>query len=477
MSSTDSVTVCITTFRRPERLAACIASAKAAGFENIVLCDGEEYGADLGCNNTWMVAAYRAKTKRVLLLHDDDTLHPDLGKVYESIVSVALDRGDAGFASWDAEIKYDDGHTEPCPYWQATVTEVILSKKLESHIRGPDCLTHSPVISILNRTVLIRACKEAAQTLITSDSCERPGMLLGTELLVYLRHCETFKRWLHVPQVLSYYGSHEGSGTVKAQLANAAHELIKGYNLARAQASCPAPLPSPRLILVHSVYEPKDEAERARQKIAQDSWRWHFANAEMIDLPYEAPTIPKIREVLDHACQYALPEDIVVYANADAGLTTHAVERIVAGVERGRGVTSCGNRNLKPEAGRLYKNLTNLKVPGGTEVVAMTPAWWRAHRERMPNMYIGREAWDTCFNALAEDWADGPGDVIVHPAEWLRSRAHTDNVCWHQDHYSTWQGDRIGLRSGVGDEQRFNRDAARAFFAARGDRRMLDLLK
>ncbi len=472
----ESLTVCITTFRRPERLAACIASVKAAGITNLVVCDGEEYGADLGCNATWMVAAYRARTKRVLLLHDDDSIHPDFGKVYEAVIGPCLDKRDAGFASWDAEIKYDDGRTEPIPYWQGTGPMVMRSEKLLSHVES--CLTHSPVVSVLNRAVLIRACKEAADNLITSDSLERPGMLLGTELLVYYRHIEMFKRWLHVPQVLSYYGHHAGSGTVRAQLSNAAHELIRGYNLARVQGRSPAPSPTPRILLVHSSYTPSDPKIAEKHRIAQESWKWHFSNADLIDIPYESSGIPTIRDVLDYGCRFALPEDIVVYANADAGLTTAAVDRIIEGINRGRGVTSCGARVVYPISGHLYKNVTNGKIPGGTEVIAVTPAWWSAHRERMPNMFIGREAWDTCFNALAEEWADGRRDVIVKPDDWLRSRAHTDNVCWHEPHYSDWQNDRIGLRGGrTSEEQKENRQMARSFFDQRGDTKMLEMLK
>ena len=474
MSEIDDLTVCVTTFRRPERLARCIESAKAAGVSKIVVCDGEEYGGDLGCNNTWMVAAYRATTKRVLLLHDDDSLSPDFGKAYREIIKPCLDKRDAGFASWDAEIRHDDGHTEPCPYWQGAAPLVMKSDRLRQVINSPGCLTHSPVVSVLNRSILIRACKEAAENLITSPSLERPGMLLGTEILVYLRHCEAFKRWLHVPQVLAYYGYHEGSGTVKAQRANETERLMRGYDLARLQGRHPAPMPSPRLILVHSAYTPKDEKEQQKQARAQESWKFHFSNADMIDLPMVTPEMPKVGECLDYACKFALPEDIVVYANADAGLTTHAAERIIEGIAKGRGVTSCGNRVLDPEPGRAYKSVTNCRIPGGTEVVAMTPQWWGLHRDKMPDMFIGREGWDTVFNALAEDWADGPGDVIVEPDEWLRSRAHTDNVCWHQEHFSQWQADRLGIKS---ESQRHNREATRAFFTLRGDARMMEMLK
>ena len=103
--------------------------------------------------------------------------------------------------------------------------------------------------------------------------------------------------------------------------------------------------------------------------------------------------MPKIREVLDYGCSFALPEDIVVYANADAGLTTAAVERIIEGISRGRGVTSCGNRMLDPFPRTDLENVTNCKIRGGP-IIAMTPAWWAARPGQVPDMYIGREAWE-----------------------------------------------------------------------------------
>ena len=474
----DSLTACVTTFRRPDWLAKCIESVKAARITNIVVADGEECGSDIGCNNTWLTAAYRAKTKRVLLLHEDDSLSPDFGQVYETIIAPCLDKRDAGFASWDAETLFEDGHTEPCPYWQGSKNLVLPSKQFEKCILSGGNLTHSPAVSVFNRTILIRACKEAAERLISNVSLERPGMIYGTELLVYLRHCQAFKRWLHVPKVLSYYGSHAGSGTVKAQRGGYVEKLTKGYELARNYGRLPPPIPTPRLLLVHSVYQPKDPETIERMKAAQKSWAFHFATGEVLDFPYYAKSMPKITEVLDYAAQFALPEDIIVYANEDAGLTTHAVERIIAGIDKGRGVTCCGNRNMETGTERLYKNLTNLRSPGGTEVIAMTPAWWKVHREKMPEMFIGREGWDSVFNALAEEWADGAKEVTTDPDDWLRSRAHTDNVCWHVDHFSEWQKDRLGQRGKpMSESQKFNRDVARDFFLKRADHKMLDMLK
>ena len=472
MSGIDSLTACVTSFERPERLSACLKSIEAAGIKNVTLSNPSR-DQDYGCNQSWMVAAYRATTKRVLLIHDDDSLDPAFGDAYETVIGPCLDRRDAGFASWNAEVLYDDGRKEPAPYWQGP-SSVMPSTHFLKTLGVMGQLTYSPCVSVFNRAVLIRACKEAEETLTLNASLERPGMILGTEILVYMRHCQAFKRWLHLDRVLSYYGSHEGSGTVKHQAANTERIMIAGYDIARAQGLCRPPEPTPRIIFVHSAYTPKDPDVRHAQAAAQESWKWHFQTGDMIDLPHVSDKMPTIRAVLDHGCAHALPEDIVVYANADAGMTTHAFERIVAGVARGRGVTCIGNHTVAKSFTNPVKNLTNLKQPGGIEMVAVSPAWWRLHRDKMPDMYIGREAWDSVFSVLAEEWADGHALSDVSAADlWRTSKAHTPNVCWHKEHMSQWQQERLGM----GGTQEHNRALARAFFKERGHSKALEMLK
>jgi hypothetical protein len=470
MSTIEGLTACVTSFERPERLAACLASIKAAGIENVSISNPTREG-DYGCNNSWMVAAYGAKTKRILLIHDDDLLSPEFGLAYQQVIGPCLDKRDAGWASWNAELKFDDGTTAPAPYF-AGASAVMPSRHFLDVIEQRGARTFSPCVSIFNRAVLIRACKEAGETLRSNGSLERPGMLLGTEILVYMRHCQTFKRWLHLDKVLSYYGHWSGSGTVIHQAHHTENVMVTGYDLARDQGRCKAPDPTPRIIFVHSVYEPNDAQTREKQRVAQESWKWHFASADFIDCPVSSTGLPKIGRILDAGCELALPEDIVVYCNADCGLATHAFERIVAGVERGRGVTCLGQHVLDPIPGRLYKDLTNLKQPGGIDAVAVTPQWWRLHRDKMPDMYIGREAWDSVFAVLAEEWADGRASGYSNfPDAWHPSRAHTANVVWHQDHFSPWQCDRMEPLN------RSNRDLARAFFAERGNDHMVRVLK
>ncbi len=482
MSALDDLTVCITSFHREDKLKKCVESVKAAGILNITVCcpekdcgtqlDFSSPTKDVGCNNSWMLAAYAAKTKRIILMHDDDELAPEFGKVYEEIIAPALDKREAGFVSWEADLKYDDGHTEPCHYWQGT-SALMPAHHLLKVVGNYGHLSLSPIVSVLNRTILIRACKEANDTLTTSTSILRDGMTLGTEIIVYLRHIQAFKRWLYLNKVLSYYGKHDGSGTVQAQKSKTEKTLCDGYDLARTQGSRPPPEPRSRLLLTYSSYVSDNDETCAREWNAKQSWNFHFNTAEMIEVPFYSYGLPKIRDILDHACSLALPEDIIVYANADAGMTTHAVERLTAGVARGNGVTFCGNRSLYPEKGRLYKNILQQKPMGGIDIIAMTPQWWKLHREKMPDMYIGREAWDNCFQSLAMEWADGfaLGEIMFAPDRWNESKAHTDNVCWHAEHAPAWQEHRQSETS------THNRELALAFFRERGNEQALRSLK
>jgi hypothetical protein len=195
----------------------------------------------------------------------------------------------------------------------------------------------------------------------------------------------------------------------------------------------------------------------------------------MFDRP-DNGSLAYVRDLLDAGCRSAMPEDIVVYSNDDLGLTIDAPSRIIAGVERGKGVTVCPRRSHDhPQA--LMRSVLNCRLDGGIDLVAVTPQWWALHREKMPDMLIGSDAWDTCFRVLAEEWADGglPRQALccdLH--QWFRSRAYTDDTSWHIPHFSRWQKER---QSGVGDEAgQHNRQIAREFFADRGNQDGLALL-
>jgi hypothetical protein len=495
MSALDNLTVCITSFKRAAFLDRAITSCRAAGIKRLAIAAVEftdeiqsvienKYTEgwtsfdlslvqfDIGCNNTWMLAAYRAQTERILILHDDDQLCPEFGHIYETVISPAMDKG-VKFVSWRAAVLNEDGSKRQTEYWHGP-TRILDSKELNSVLLRFGNLSLSPIVSVLDRSTVIHACKEAEATLTHNDCLEHPGMLLGTELLVYLRHTQKFPVWLYIDKVMSLYVAHAESGTVKAERAGEIARLAKGYDRARKQGTVSAPLPNPKLILVSSTHEVSE-----RIRLIKQSWGFHFGQFTMIngglcDFQFERlgdsvgeERLPFLRDLMDKGCAMALPEDIVVYTNEDVGFTTEAPARIIAGVARGHGVTVCPRRSLpNPTPNRYYRTVKNCATDGGMDVIACTPSWWKRFRPEMPDMLIGREAWDLCFRTLAEEWADGGAEratISTDPERWWASAAYTDDVCWHQPHASAWKAARE--TSGA-----YNRACAKAFFEKRKNR-------
>ena len=513
MRPIENLTVAITNFKRSGFLDRALVSVRGAGVRRVCIAsvEGDEsvekvikthsdgwlsfdvarISDDIGCNNTWMLAAYQSQTDRIIILHDDDMLCPEFGNVYESEISKAIDQGDT-FVTWRAGLVYNNLTTKPTEYWDGP-TKMNPSTDLLKVVANRKRLSLSPIVSVLDRKTVIAACKESEQTLVHNDCLERPGMLLGTEIVVYMRHIQKYKKWLYVDKVLSRYGSHDGSGTIKAQNSGDLSPLIRGYNLARDQGQKPKPACRPKIVFTYFDNEPNDTMsekvdiygepvykESFRYGMARFSWEYHFGHFDIIEFPLKLSDAGRsssdlgdprpglyIRDLLDYAVYMAMPEDIVVYANRDIGLTTLAPERIIEGVQRGRGVTVCPRRRMTPKAGRLYKSVLNCKTDGGFDIVAMTPEWWAVNRSKMPDMIIGNEAWDTVFRTLAEEWADGKqrvSRVCSRPEEWSLSKAYTDNVCWHIHHHSAWIKER---KTSIA--QKHNRALAFGFFRSRGN--------
>lgn len=175
-----------------------------------------------------------------------------------------------------------------------------------------------------------------------------------------------------------------------------------------------------------------------------------------------------------------MPEDIVAFINLDIGLTSMAADKLIDGIARGNGVTCCPRRvfpgnYLGPKPGRIFRSVTNLRTDGGFDLFAMTPQWWKVNRAKMPDMLIGREAWDTVFRNIAEEWATRRGSIpellYAVDGDWSRNPAYTDDVIWHKEHLSHWQKERT-----TSPGQIHNRNLGRAFFAARGNHSIVQQL-
>lgn len=491
----NSLTVCITNFKRSAFLHRAIASCVRAGITRIAVFSMEpdkkvlevikkakempslhltfhSLPVDLGCQETWLQAVYRAETERVIVLHDDDMLAPEFGRAYLDIIKPVLDRGDAGFASWRGHIINERNSISPVEYYKGA-TAIYPSSELEQIVMRPARLSLSPVVSVFNRTVLIDALKSAIAVLVGDESHLHPGMTLGTEILAYLRHCSQFNNWLYVDKVLSWYGSHDGSGTIKAQQSGNLSKLTVGYDFARNSWSSSWPgdqsfykcrdfSSDPQLLFVFNEYRKNGIEEQRRCDNASLTWQFHFNQGTLLSFPVrdtdlprsstelgDSRPVPYVKDLIDYGIRFATQDDIVVLANRDICLTTVAPERITEGVKRGKGFTAAIRRDW-PQAppGLLRRTVMNCKPDGGFDLFAMTPDWWSRHRDKMPDMLLGREAWDTVLRFMAED--DAGKSVYV------------DDVTYHEFHRSFWFKEKL-----TNPGQIHNRKLAREFFTKR----------
>lgn len=497
----DTLCACVTSFKRTWHLERCINSIHAAGIRRISIAASEPTpeviaviykaktlgwdryqvvttASDVGCNQTWMLAAYHADRDRIVLLHDDDVLLPEFGKAYTEKISPLMDSG-VGGASWRANHLHDDGTRSETEWWVGP-TRVMQSSELHRFMSRFGSLSLSPIVSVLDRTTTIRACKEAEATLTHNECLERPGMLLGTEVLVYLRHWKAFPNWFYLSELLSLYGYHDGSGTIAREKSGNIIPLTRGYDRARVQGIMKLPpSPKPKAIFVHGFVGSDLRTEEIfRIQKAQSTWAWHFANGDAIEKAMKQEDLKRtsadlgddhpvgyLKDYLDAGASMALPEDVIVYTNSDIGWTTEGISKIISGVERGRGVTVCPRRKYPNPPSRMVRTAKNCVVDGGMDAIGVSPRWWEMVRDAIPDFLLGREAWDLCFRTFAEEWADGPNlisRISCNPDEWLLSRAYTDDVIWHEPHLSYWISSRATNKGGA-----YNRTLAREFFKIR----------
>lgn len=491
----NALTVCITNHGRAEYLDRAIHSCADAGIEHVVVASMEPDDAvasvikrwqrtrpnwivwtslavDAGVNELWLQAVYRSRTEYVIVLHDDDYLSPDIVREYREKIVPAFERG-AGFASWRGRVVNSDGTEEAAEYFEQP-TGIYDSKQLEKVLLTDSRMSLSPIVSVLRRSVLIDALKEAQANLNGPNNYLHPTMLLGTEIIAYLRHCSAFEQWFFLGKVLSFYGAWSGSGTIKAQNEGQTDVVKHGYNLARRYFRANRAMPeriNPRIIFVYSDYKAHDSDEKRRMDFAHSSWVPHFESGAMLDFPVldgqlrrssanlgDWRPVPYVRDLIEHGMSMAMPNDIVVLSNRDVILTTEAHTRILEGVQRGKGAAPAVRRNTRGQPPRAFLNSARCCHPDtGFDLFAFTPAWWRDNEHKVPDMLLGREAWDSVMRTLMNEAAG--------------AETRMDDVFYHELHHSYWTGERV-----TNPGQLHNRALALQFFKRIGDEWMIQML-
>lgn len=492
MEPITDLSVCITNFGRANYLDRSIKSCVDNGIKNIVVCSHapdawvyavtEKWGkqikwhsieSDLGCAELWLQCAYFSPTDRMILLHDDDLLAPSFNEHYHASIKPMMDSGDAEFISWRAHLYLDNGSIKPTE-WFNSKTGPLSSGHLRTFLLRLGRLSLSPIVSVMRRNTLIKAVKEGNSYLYQHQQClHHPGMVLGTEIIAYLRHCADHPKWGFVNEVLSYYGCCDSSGTVKVQKTGDLACITKGYDIARQyfmKGLFENPMLPPKIIWAYDSYRPTDAEALARNEFAHLTWEYHFEQGDVLNCPTGVDSlgrssadlgddrpVPFFKDVINHGMAIAQPEDVVAYCNSDIVVSSRMPETILDHIKQ-HGISLGWRRSLKPEYGRMYKTFKNCKKDGGIDLICFTPQWWSEHSKNLPDMLIGREAFD---------WVLWKYALGVHGHSIFM-----EDIIGHEPHQSFW---KVNRKTNKG--QMHNRALAKIFFARRNDRVALQSLQ
>lgn len=451
----DKLTVVVTNYQRPEHLRKCLQSVKDAGVLRVVVsttAPSEEVEAvnasffdkfpdfqvvstpeDLGCNENWLRGAYYATTPYILILHDDDWLSATFGEVFKNVICPQLDRG-VGFASWRGDAVQPDGTVVDIGRYVTGPTRVVSSGTITKVLLKPDALSLSPVVSVFRRNDVIRILKEAGELLRVPQCYTRPTMMVGNDLLLYLRHAEKYSSFLYLDSVLSFYGAHPGSETIKA-FTKKRNPLIPAYNYAR-EVFCKVRGPQvntkPRLIHVFSDYPATDEGTTRRNAVAKKTWEFQYGKGFMLPCPVYSDDLPRssrdvgdtrdvpyIKDLIAVGMAMAVPGDRVVLSNRDTCFVRGASEILRDWkTEAAYGV----RRDLFHPISENASVLDDITYLGaqhcGADLISISPDWWSKWKDWMPDMLLAYECWDLMAKELIHETLPGAkvdiADMIYH---------------------------------------------------------------
>lgn len=481
------LTVVVTTFRRAKRLKKCLQSLVEAGVKRVVVsgsgCSGAENqvcdefqnalsitrsfrDGDLGCNETWLRGVTLAATRFVLILHDDDWLLPDFGKEYVQSIYPQLARG-VGFATWRGQVVSDVGEVQDnvgCLLGETrTASTAVVTKTLLGDVTSP-----SPVISVFRRDIAIRTLRECELVFTGADHFTRPMMMVGNDLMLYLRHAEQFDSWFFLNKPLTCYGGHHGSETAKHHASKKLmSKFMAKYDAARShfrRVRLQHVPPSPKIFHVFTAYTPTEGGAMRRQQFAQSTWKPMNFFGGVISLPVpdgmfrtskdtigDTRPLPYLRDMLDYAASFALPEDIIMLTNDDICFVPGAEDRLISEFSQG----GCGyawRRNFFFPLKHQLKDIRTGLEDGGVDLIAFRPDIWRRHREQFPDFILGCEAWDYVYRTLIPELNGG--------------RLGLHDLIYHEYHDPVWRRNKVRA---VNLGQKFNRALARNFFKRRGE--------
>lgn len=476
--SQSPITVVITNFKRPDRVKNAFNSCINAGVGNIVVsssgCDSElskvhntfkkqnrnviieSIEDDRGCNEMWLRGVKKVMTPWVHILHDDDSLNPDFLSV-EKILDAK-----PGFVHWSAIQKDDNGQIlntlSSCPNQSEGMYD---SKQLIPIMFKYGGLSVTPVNGLFH-TIDIDKILTECESLCSGEFNYRPNMMIGNDLLIWLRSIEKYEKYYWIPRALTSLGYWNGSTTV-----NSCYDLTPFYDKMRdyfwshplLDVKVPKPIKPifPNTRIIHCVERHTGSKEEEERKItAFKSWEYIYQHKGVIPAHYkdyerdsacigETRKLPFLKDVLSYGISLANPNDIILFTNDDTIIHPRLPD-LLRRVMSNRGATMSHRCEYK---GINFDEVLNVRMfkegtkHWGRDLFAFTIPWLRDHWDRIPDYVMGAPFWDLILTVLIRNEINS--DICGSSIDELgHSWEHEIPVGYvaHIEHDHQWNGQR-----------------------------------
>jgi len=461
VSLASSVTVVITNFERPEHLRACFNSCRTAKVSNIVVSSSGATSAvrkvhkwistvmpsaiitsrddDDGCNEMWLRGVMAAKTPKVHILHDDDWLLPE----FEKVVAGKYDKYDV--VHWDGAKHVDQVAIEGTYNTRDDLKDgEYPTTYLLPFLLKPGGFTLSPVSGVFPRDHAISVLKEC-QDHFDSRFYLRPTMMVGNDLMLWLRACERFSTfyYTHTPHIS--YGHWKGSASFD-DVSNNRYGLLPIYKATRDYFL----RKFPRILHVVQRYPFRDKDSERRFLQSQATWELAYSNGLVYPRHQwvwsrdssswgDKRQTPFVRDVLKQAAVEAGPRDIIALTNddtlANVFLWYHGLHML-----KTMGAASSFRRNVAKADDVDYVHYPEKPVGQrhcGRDAFFMTQDWIKAHVNELPDYVMTYCDWDSTLDMLfrltAGNKPKASEFLEEHPSSSMPSR-----FVYHEDHDAFW---------------------------------------
>lgn len=424
------VTVVITNWKRPDKVKTAFQSCLDAGVKNIVIsssaCDStlasvhagfkmtksdvviDAIDEDRGCNEMWLRGVRLAKTPWVHILHDDDKLLRAFGKI--------TPQDDVGFYHWNGAKHWCQTDTSKYPTLTGQIYDTFPNKTsgvyptdaLWRFLLNPHGLTLSPVAGLFRKEHLLETLEECDSALVSERFYYRPTLMVGNDLLIWLRAVEKYKTFYFYHEPKISYGHWDGSCSFEDSQRNG-HAKLRGiYNSVRDYFYRGPELPQdpPTLIHLQSVYP-----ATAREAEAQLAWWRQYQQGKWISRMVVDSSLPRLfndgkrhvpylKDLVSEA--WKSEGQVCVLTNLDVFPVPSATRHIVEAVMK-HGACYSYRRDmpaLKPMDELQIRIDTN--VYAGMDLFAFTRAWWNDHGKDFPDLLYATETWDYCLKTLMD---------------------------------------------------------------------------